>query len=233
VPVEVRAVLFDAAGVLIEPAEPVGETYSRLAARHGVDVPARPLGDAFRRALGRMPARVFPDAIPGERAGLERDWWHEAVRQTFQATDSTARFADFEAFFSELYSLYAMAPAWRLAPCAAETLTALRASGLATGAVSNFDHRLPKLLEDLGIASLLDVVIIPSQCGAAKPDGAIFRHALDALGVRRAATVYVSHDPEEDAPGAAAAGLQVLLVADGGDLASVPARLQALATLRA
>ncbi|GIW56700.1 MAG: hypothetical protein KatS3mg082_3104 [Nitrospiraceae bacterium] len=34
----VRAVTFDAAGTLIEPRERVGETYARVARRHGIEV---------------------------------------------------------------------------------------------------------------------------------------------------------------------------------------------------
>ena len=36
-----------AAGTLIDPGEPVGETYARIAGHFGVELPARRLSDAF------------------------------------------------------------------------------------------------------------------------------------------------------------------------------------------
>ena len=62
---EIRAVLFDAVGTLIELREPVGETYARMARPFGVALPAWRVDDAFRRILKRAPPLVFPDA---------RDW---------------------------------------------------------------------------------------------------------------------------------------------------------------
>jgi putative hydrolase of the HAD superfamily len=73
--------------------------------------------------------------------------------------------------------------------------------------------------------------MIPAECGHAKPEPAIFASALASLGLAAEAAVYVGHDPEEDAPGAEAAGLQVLLLREGDTLSDLPARIQALATL--
>lgn len=228
-----RAALFDVTGVLLFTRAPVGETYATTAASHGVELPAWRLEDAFGRVLARVPPRVFPNLDATETAARERAWWRDVVRQTFQATDSTVRFADFDAFFDALYRAFARPDAWRVAPGAESMLRALRAEGWRTGAVSNFDHRLPDLLEGLGIAQLLDVVMIPSRCGAAKPEPAIFAAALEALGIRAQAAVYIGHDPEQDAAAATAAGLQGLRLDEDSDLREIPTRLRALATLDA
>jgi putative hydrolase of the HAD superfamily len=228
-----RAVLFDATGVLIETAEPVGRTYARTARDHGVALPEWRLDDAFRRVLRRAPPRVFPglarDAVP--RAEL--DWWRERVREIFQAADSTVRFADFAAFFADLFARFASPRAWRARPGAEDALRRLRGAGLATGVVSNFDHRLPAILAGLGLGPLLDVVVVPATCGAAKPARESFLAALAVLGVGAAEAVFVGHDPEQDLAGAAAAGLRVLELAEPPDLASLPARVERLATLAA
>ena len=49
------AVLLDAAGTLIRPREPVGETYSRLAGSFGADVEPDRLMQAFDKVFGDMP----------------------------------------------------------------------------------------------------------------------------------------------------------------------------------
>ncbi len=217
--------LFDAAGTLIETAEPVGESYARLARRSGVDLPAWRLEDAFRRVLRGAPPMAFPGAAPEALSDLERDWWRRLVRATFLAADGTARFADFEAFFAELFAHFARPQSWRALPGSAEVLAALRGRGLATGVVSNFDQRLPAILEGLGLAALLDCVVLPGEVGVAKPDPAIFARALARLGVRAEAAVFVGDRADEDLAGARAAGLRAIDVGDLATLAELPARL--------
>jgi putative hydrolase of the HAD superfamily len=91
--------------------------------------------------------------------------------------------------------------------------------------VSNFDHRLYGLLEDLRIRPLLDAVILPSDAGAAKPDPRIFQLALRRIGVSPGDALFVGDDPEEDLAGARAAGLTAVDVASLGRLEDLLARI--------
>jgi putative hydrolase of the HAD superfamily len=218
-------VLFDAAGTLIELVEPVGESYARLARQHGVALPAWRLEDAFGRVLRGAPPMAFPGAAAGAVADLERAWWRGVVRATFLATDATARFADFEAFFAELFDHFARAASWRARPGSAAALAGLRARGLATGVVSNFDHRLPAILVGLGLAAQLDCVVLPGEVGVAKPDPAIFAHALSRLRVRADETLFVGDREDQDLAGARAAGLRAI---DAGGLATLTQLLEQL-----
>jgi putative hydrolase of the HAD superfamily len=225
-----RAVLFDAAGTLIATARPVGEVYAERAREHGVSISAARLDDAFRRILAQAPALLFPDAPADRIAQLEQGWWRSVVRSTFLAADGTARFRDFDGFFAALYAHYASAAAWRLLPGAREALRRLRAGGAATGVVSNFDGRLPGILAALGIAELLDVVMLPAQARAAKPDPRIFALALARVGVPPEAACFVGDDRERDLAGARAAGLSAIDVAGLATLEALPALLLAKET---
>ena len=80
----------------------------------------------------------------------ERAWWRTVVRSVFDVADATPQFDDFERFFERLFAHFATAAAWCCADGAAPALAALRARGLHVGMVSNFDHRLPPLLDALG-----------------------------------------------------------------------------------
>jgi putative hydrolase of the HAD superfamily len=224
--VVVRAVLFDAAGTLIALREPVGETYARVARQYGVGISAWRLGEAFGRILRRTPPLVAHGS-EAEIAHQERAWWRRVVRGTFRAADSAEaeRFEDFEACFDALFRRFAEADSWRATEGAHAALRALRAAGAATGVVSNFDHRLRPILRDLGLLDWLDVVVLPSDAGAAKPDPAIFRVALDRLGTDAAAAAFVGDDPDEDLAAARRCGLRAIDVGQLATLAELPARL--------
>jgi putative hydrolase of the HAD superfamily len=111
-------------------------------------------------------------------------------------------------------------------------LAELHGLGLRLAVVSNWDPRLPGLLERLHLARWFDAVVYSSAVGVEKPDVRIFRHAVDQLGVSPAAALHVGDARLEDVEGAEAAGLRALLLdrrGTGGDLRDLSA-LPALLT---
>ncbi len=206
------AVLFDAAGTLIELREPVGETYARVACEHGVSIPPRRLGSTFRAAFKAAPAMVFPGASIEEICRLEKAWWRQVVSNTFRAADPDARFADFDGFFESLFGVMGRPQTWRNVPGARSLLLILRSLRWATAIVSNFDRRLQNILQGLGLAELFDAVVLCSDVGAAKPEAAIFHRALERLQVTASRAVVVGDDETLDIAAARAAGLQAINV---------------------
>jgi putative hydrolase of the HAD superfamily len=221
-------VLFDATGTLLLFRESVGETYRGFALDFGVDLPATRIEEAFRRILARADPMVFPGESRERCRSLERQWWWRQVRSTFRAADSTARFTDFEAYFDRLWNHYAGGAAWHLASGAREALDALAARRIRMGIVSNFDHRLPNILQDLDILKYFENVTIPAEVGAAKPDRRIFDAALEALGDLCGRAVYLGDRASEDVAGARGAGLLPIQVGGLATLAELPARIDAL-----
>jgi putative hydrolase of the HAD superfamily len=221
----VRGLLLDAAGTLIHPQEPVGETYARVADAHGARISPGRIGEAFRRVFAAQAPMLFPAAAAAEVPTLEREWWREVVRKSFLAADSAARPRDFDALFQTLWEGFADPSAWRLAPGAREALLALRSGGVATAVVSNFDSRLPAILEGLGLTPLLDAIVLPIHARACKPDPAIFRAALDVLGCTAGEAACVGDDPEKDLAGARALGMRAIDANELATLADLPARI--------
>ncbi len=221
-----RAVLFDAAGTLIDPREPIGDTYARIAEKYGAAISAWRLGDAFARVWLAAPAMVYPGLPADASARRERDAWRAIVRQTFLAADSAIRPADFDACFEELFAHYATGSAWVVRAGAHDALAALRAAGVATAVVSNFDRRLRGILADLELAPLLDLVWLPSDAGVAKPDPAIFTSAVCALGLTAERVLFVGNDTERDLEGARSAGLRPVDVGSLATLADLPMLLE-------
>lgn len=238
---DVRAVLFDAVGTLIETTESIGETYARWAHRFGVDVSPVALESAFRGAFGRSAPRVFPHQHGTEVEASERAWWRRLVAEVFREAAPESSFDDFGAFFDSLFDHYATAApehardvrsdesAWTMRAGASAMLRELRGRGLALGIVSNFDHRLPKILESLEIAVFFDTVVTSTTHGAEKPDARLFRAAARALQVEASEALYVGDDPTRDLAGARNAGLQTLDVRSLPTLEDLPAQIATLA----
>ena len=65
-------------------------------------------------------------------------------------------------------------------------------------------------VQRIGIGHHFDFVATPAEAGAAKPDSAIFKLALDACGMAPERVVHVGDDPVRDVAGAAAAGLRTV-----------------------
>jgi putative hydrolase of the HAD superfamily len=221
-------VLFDAAGTLLLFRESVGETYRTFALDFGVDLPATRIREAFGRVLAHADPMVFPGEPRERRRSLERKWWWHRVRSTFRAADSAAHFTDFDAYFDRLWRHYASGAAWLLAPGTREALDALRARRVPMGVVSNFDHRLPNILQELEIIDYFETVTTPAEAGAAKPDRRIFEAALEGLGDPSGRAVYVGDRAVEDVAGALEAGLLPIPVTSLATLAELPARIDAL-----
>ncbi len=86
--------------------------------------------------------------------------------------------------------------------------------------LSNFDHPpyVHGLLEQNGLTSLFDHVVISGEVGVQKPDVRIFEHALKAASLSANEVIHVGDSISDDVFGAHEAGITpVLIVKDGYD----------------
>lgn len=227
-----EVIFFDAAGTLFEPRDPVGATYARIARGYGVEATAEQVNRAFRRVFAAAPGLAFgPGHSDAELRRLERRWWSELVAASFVGLGT---FTSFEDYFEELFAYFADPAAWRLDPQAAPTLARLRAAGFALGIVSNFDYRLYRLLEGLGLSHHFASITISSEAGFAKPAPEIFRIALAKHGAAAAHAMHVGDVEPLDVAGAQAAGIQaVLLDPTGPEPVRIEGRTARVASLAA
>ncbi|GMU63981.1 MAG: hypothetical protein AMXMBFR36_02550 [Acidobacteriota bacterium] len=113
-------------------------------------------------------------------------------------------------------------------------LAALGEAGVRLAVISNFDERLPRLLERLDLASQFEVIVWSQAVGVEKPHPRIFETALERLGVAPARALHVGDRAREDVEGALGAGLAALRIDRAGDadlaaLTELPARLASFA----
>lgn len=110
----------------------------------------------------------------------------------------------------------------RLDPDAPGLLRDLTNAGLRLAVVSNADGRVREQLDRLGLLPWFDPVVDSHEVGVAKPDPAIFRFALDRLGVPPAEALYVGDMLDTDVLGARRAGLAAVLYDRFDVVAPVP-----------
>jgi len=102
----------------------------------------------------------------------------------------------------------------RLFDDAVPFLSRLRSRGIKIAIVSNCTETTPRLLIQLGVEALADALILSYDVRAAKPGAKIFRRALDRLGVRPDAAVFVD-DQASFCAGAVAAGITAAQIVRG------------------
>ena len=92
------------------------------------------------------------------------------------------------------------------------TVRELRAREVRTALVSNCSHNTAPVVERLGLAEEFDALILSFEVGARKPQPAIYRAALEALGdVEPTDAVFVD-DQVPYCDGAAALGMETRLI---------------------
>lgn len=200
----INTIFFDAAGTLFTVNGSVGDIYARIAREHGKDVAIADLEAGFRRGYASAPPMAFPGASPEQVLVLEKQWWRTLVQNVFA---SLGPFPNFDNYFDALFKFFAQATAWKLYPDTLPTLEQLKQRSLRLGVISNFDSRLFGLLDGLGLTRFFDPIVISTQVGTAKPEPAIFAHALAHTGTPAETALHVGDSHDADVIGAQNAGL--------------------------
>lgn len=220
-PLAGRAVTFDVTGTLIR-APRLGAVYREVFRRHGLEV------EADEEDVGRVVRRVWQelacltdgstDRFAAHPEG-PRGWWRRFGERVAEHL-GVARPSRFAA--QELYDRFARPDAWEPYDDAAEALDALGERGIARAVVSNWDERLPGVLDGLGLGRRLEAVVYSAAVGYEKPDPRVFRAALGRLGVGPGEAVHVGDRRREDVEGAAAVGMRAVLLDRRGTAEGVP-----------
>ena len=204
-----RGLLLDAMGTLIGLRRSVGATYAELAAAHGVEVEASAVNAAFPALFRQSGPLAFPGLAGTELLEAEQGWWTALITATLRACGHQDALPP--ELGPALFAHFAGPEPWLVYDDVTEHLRRWRERGIRLAVVSNFDQRLPALLEALGLAGLFDAVVVSSAVGAAKPDPLPFRCALEQLQLPAEAVWHVGDSPEDE-DGARAAGLRCRLI---------------------
>jgi putative hydrolase of the HAD superfamily len=215
---EVRAVLLDALGTLVE-LQPPAPRLQRLLRGSGIDVTEEQAAAGFAAEIAYYLDHHLDGSDPARLERL-RDRCAEELRRALgvpRLDHSTARRAMLGALEFTAY------------PDVVPALGELRERGIALVIASNWDCSLPDWLRPAGILELVDGVVTSAEVGAAKPDPRVFERALAVAGVEPGAALHVGDKVDNDLEGAAAAGVRGVLVQREGE---PPPGVEAIRSLR-
>lgn len=201
----IRAVTFDAVGTLFVPSPSVGAIYAEVAAGFGVYREPAQLEAAFFPAFKHIQSTWH---VPyGADESDARRFWHTVINATFSEPMP-------ETLTSALFDTFATAPRWRILPGVRDALTLIGERLITMAVVSNFDRRLPPLLNDLYLGPF-SAVITSAAVGRAKPDPAPLLMACRVLDVAASEVLHLGDSEREDGGMCQAAGARWLRC-DGG-----------------
>jgi phosphoglycolate phosphatase len=191
------AVLFDLDGTLLDTAADIALALNRTM----VEYDCKPLAeDDVRRMVGRGSPILI------ERAAASQD----------RVLDATTQAAMTERFF-HYYGQLEESNEDTAQPYtgAAESLRTLHDAGLRTAVVTNKQHRFAAaLLNRLGLADWVDVVVGGDTCARRKPDPQPLLFACESLHVPPSESLMVG-DSVNDVQAARAAGIPIVCVSYG------------------
>ncbi|MBI4560340.1 MAG: HAD-IA family hydrolase [Candidatus Hydrogenedentes bacterium] len=207
------AILFDAGQTLLRVEPSPGVVYARVAARYGISVATRTLEAEFRALWKQLRPTDDSDEALRTSESLEEAWWRRFVAQVFERVGANSRLdSRFGPFFNELYETFARPEVWHVFPDVQPALDKLESLGLRCAVVSNWDARLPGLLERLNLKSHFEFVLTSAEAGFRKPHPRIFAQALERLNLPAQEVVYVGDSLEDDVAGAERIGMMPLLI---------------------
>lgn len=187
------AVLFDLFGTLVRP-------YSRTAHTACVTDAAVILGVDAEVCLAQW-RDTWPQRARGELATIE-----ENLRLLAPSPDSDA--VATAADRVRRFTIDSLEPQ----PGALELLDRLAAADIATAVVSNCAPDVAQLWPTTAFAARITETVLSCEVGAMKPDPAIYRIALDRLGIDPSAAVFVGDGSDDELSGARQLGIAAILV---------------------
>jgi len=204
------AVTFDAGNTLLFCDPSPAEIYSEALSRSGRKVTAEEIEPVFAAAWAELQARTPPGVDRyNSQPGGERQWWGGFLREVLARLDHDAEWLP---LLDELYTAFSNPAVWKVYPETRATLAALCDRGLEMAVISNWDRRLPEILDGLDLTGWFKVITVSAIERIEKPAAGIFQRTLSKLGVRPGETLHVGDSPLEDYEGSRSAGMIPVLV---------------------
>ena len=207
-------VLFDVGETLIGPGDSFGAIYAAVAGELGLTLDPERAERCLRQVWREMQEEIPPGTDRySHYPGGEDEYWSRFSRRTLEQAggmpldDPTARIA-----LERIRKAFRDEAAWEIYPDVRPTLESLVEQGTRLGIVSNWDSRLPSLLQMLDLARYFEVIGVSHFERVEKPNPEFFHRVLARMQTRPDQALHIGDVPELDLAGARAAGVDGLLV---------------------
>jgi putative hydrolase of the HAD superfamily len=204
----IRFVYFDVGGTLLHPHPSVGAVYAEAGRPFDLRATASALDAAFLASYKHRIAETGAPAF-GRTLASTRAFWQDLV---FEVLDEVGFGGPKAPCFDAIYRAFESPEAWHVDPDVWPVFRSLQDRNIPMGVLSNWDVRLPRLLESLGMQNCFQVLILSANEGVAKPDPEIFQRAADAAGMPPNAILHVGDHVDLDIQPAQRAGFQTFRV---------------------
>jgi putative hydrolase of the HAD superfamily len=207
-------VLLDMGGTLVGPSVSFGSVYHDVCRQLGLEVEPERIDRRIWEVWGEMDRAIPPGRDRyAHFAGGEDEYWTRFARRVLEQAAGIELKDGFALRVTERIRDAFMTPsAWEVFPDVRPALERLIDDGARLAVVSNWDSRLPQVLEMLELAPYFEEVAVSHLEGVEKPDPRIFHRVLERLEIGPEAAVHVGDVPELDLDGARAAGVECVLI---------------------
>lgn len=206
--------LFDVGQTLIGPRDSFGRVYAEVLAGLGVAVGRDALERGIQSSMAEMTRRI-PAGRDRYRhfSGGEREYWLRFASRAIEVATGRVPEPDMaETALDRLGAAFADVDAWRVFDDTRPALQALQQAGATLAVVSNWDSRLPRVLDLLELTPFFAAIGVSALEGVEKPDPAFFERVLARLDAEPAQALHVGDSPFHDHDGASAAGVDCVLI---------------------
>lgn len=217
-----KAIFLDAGLTLLRAHPSLGGVYTGVTRRFGREIPPAEFDRSAAAAFHKQAAEHRDAGEEGLRTSeaLERESWRRHARRVMGGIPLMDGM-EFDGWFEVLYREFGSAAVWRPYADVPPALEALRARGLRLAVLSNWDARLHGILEEGGIRPHFERVFVSSEIGWRKPHPAIFRHAMEVMGLAPGEVIHVGDSVGDDLRGAEACGIRAALIDRAGNQGTV------------
>jgi putative hydrolase of the HAD superfamily len=201
-------------GTLVGPSISFGAVYHDVCKRLGLEVAPDLIERRIWEVWGEMDRAIPPgqDRYAHFPGGEDEYWMRFAKRVLEQAAGVTLKDGFAVRAMEQIRDAFMTPSAWQVFPDVRPALDRLVDEGVRLAVVSNWDSRLPQVLEMLELTAYFEQVAVSHLEGVEKPDPRIFHVVLDRLEIAPEDALHVGDVPELDLDGARAAGVDCVLV---------------------
>ncbi|KAK3759730.1 hypothetical protein RRG08_064451 [Elysia crispata] len=213
-PKVLKLVTLDITNTLLKVAGSPGKQYGIVGRRHGVFTDDALLTDLFTKYYKHY-LKQYPNFGAYVKMSAN-EWWSYVVKDCFHTVDPSLDEQKLQSISNDLFTHYMKSEAWQFLPGAIDALNDLHRYPVKLGVISNWDHRLYRVLAVMGLEPYFDFVIPSYVVGVEKPDKRIFQLALQNADCLPDEAIHFGDSIKKDLEGAQQAGWGACLLAAPG-----------------